>query len=130
MIINNITFNEGDEGIFGNIQIDAFGGGPVEIVYLETFSKDQFLLDGIQYIIDNQHEIYASTILSIGDYVKNIYKKDEFDNTELIKIYIFPDEEKCFGLMFRGPVDEEHGVGVKLKHLEVREIGSSEVAFI
>lgn len=47
-----------------------------------------------------------------------------------MKIYLFPDVENEFGFLFRWSGDTEHGIGVKLKDLSVKKIGSSEIAFI
>lgn len=47
-----------------------------------------------------------------------------------MKIYLFPHEHNEFGFIFSTDLDQEHGIGIKFKGLEVKKIGSDETAFL
>ncbi|GHM25710.1 hypothetical protein EBZU44_42540 [Enterobacter cloacae] len=48
----------------------------------------------------------------------------------LLKVYLSPDEDNEFGFMFSTNLDEDHGIGIKFKGLEVKKISSGETAFL
>lgn len=129
MNINKITPYSDDEGIAVDIILDSFGYNDIQVIYLESDDYDAKMKEDINFIISHQvkiHEIIESEIIA---YINRVYKNRVHDFL-LMKIYLFPDVENEFGFLFRWSGDTEHGIGVKLKDLSVKKIGSSEIAFI
>ncbi|MFM2482555.1 hypothetical protein [Celerinatantimonas sp. YJH-8] len=126
---NQFEFYEDDEGISVDINLDVFNSDKTPIVYLESSSYDDKMIEDINFIIDNKLKFFELSKKEICNYVKAMHDSKNI-NIKLIKVYIFPDIRHEFGFMFRWEDDIEHGIGVKFFGLEVKKIGSAEVAFL
>lgn len=83
----------------------------------------------IDFIIKNQKYFFEKVVTETQIYSKRIYGA-EANDLILLKVYLSPDEDNEFGFMFSTDLDQEHGVGIKFKGLEVKKIISSETAFL
>lgn len=122
-------FYQDDEGITTDLTLPAFGAQAVQCTALECDVADDNIRETIAFLIHQQHAIFDTAIIEAQNYAARIYSAALSDLT-LIKIYLLPQEEKSFGLLFSTQIDPEHGIGMKFKRYDLTEIGSAEAAFL
>lgn len=122
-------FYQDDEGITTDLTLPAFGAQAVQCTALECDVADDNIRETIAFLIHQQHAIFDTAIIEAQNYAARIYSTALSDLT-LIKIYLLPQEEKSFGLLFSTQIDPEHGIGMKFKRYDLTEIGSAEAAFL
>ena len=83
----------------------------------------------IEFLIKTQKYFSEKIGTETQAYSKRIYGADA-KNLILLKVYLSPDEDNEFGFMFSTNLDEDHGIGIKFKGLEVKKISSGETAFL
>ncbi|HAV2272466.1 TPA: hypothetical protein JHK39_002584 [Enterobacter cloacae] len=83
----------------------------------------------IDFLIKKQKYFSEKIETETQTYSKRIYGADAKDLI-LLKVYLSPDEDNEFWFMFSTNLDEDHGIGIKFKGLEVKKIGSGETAFL
>ncbi|MGQ5714684.1 hypothetical protein ACUIJ3_11200 [Enterobacter cloacae] len=124
-----LDFYEGDEGVSVDLVLSAFGPSLVQCINLESDSVDEKMKKDIDFLIKKQKDFSEKIATETQAYSKRIYGADAKDLI-LLKVYLSPDEDNEFGFMFSADLDQEHGIGIKFKGLEVKEIGSGETAFL
>lgn len=129
MGFQNPDFYADDEGITTDLTLPAFGAQTVQCTALECDMADDNIRETIAFLIHQQHAIFDTAIIAAQNYTARIYSAALSDLT-LIKIYLLPQEEKSFGLLFSTQTDPEHGIGMKFKGYDLTEIGSAETAFL
>lgn len=122
-------FYQDDEGITTDLTLPAFGAQAVQCTALECDVADDNIRETIAFLIHQQHAIFDKAIIEAQNYTARVYSAPPGDLT-LIKIYLLPQEEKSFGLLFSTEIDPEHGLGMKFKRYDLTEIGSAEAAFL
>lgn len=118
-----------DDGIAIDIILHAFGHQKIPVIYLESDECDKKMKIDINFIISHQVELHNIIEKEIASYTNKIYNKNSYKYT-LMKIYLFSDTENEYGFLFNWSGDTEHGIGVKIKDLSVKKIGSAEIAFL
>ncbi|MHA8115557.1 hypothetical protein ACX122_21145 [Kosakonia cowanii] len=126
---DEFDFYEDDEGITTVLTLPAFGAQEVQCTALEYDVVDENIRETIAFLIHQQHAIFDKAIIEAQNYTAQVYSAAPGDLT-LIKIYVLPQEEKSFGLLFSTEIDPEHGLGMKFKGYDLTEIGSAETAFL
>ncbi|CAI8851607.1 MULTISPECIES: hypothetical protein [Kosakonia] len=126
---DDLKFYEDDEGASVDLVLSAFGSDSVQCINLEADSADEKMKTDIDFLIENQNEFFQKITAETRVYCKRVYGSTA-ENIVLVKIYLSPDEEDDFGFMFSTNLDQEHGIGIKFKGLELKKIGSSETAFL
>ncbi|WP_107758943.1 hypothetical protein [Dickeya sp. Secpp 1600] len=126
---DDFEFYEDDEGVAVNVDLNVFNGVGVQVIYLESDSSDEKMVDDVNFIINNQEDFFKISEREISSYIASVYNRKDV-SFKLMKIYIFPDMENEFGFLFRWVGDAEHGIGIKFSGLSVKKIGSAEVAFL
>lgn len=124
-----LRFYEDDEGIVADLVLSAFGSESVQCINLEADSVDEKMKTDIHFLIENQNEFSQQITAQTRAYCKRVYGSTAED-VVLVKVYLSPDEKGDFGFMFSTNLDQEHGIGIKFKGLELKKIGSSETAFL
>ncbi|HAS0921787.1 hypothetical protein [Enterobacter cloacae] len=124
-----LDFYEGDEGVSVDLVLSAFGPSLIQCINREFDSVDEKMKKDIDFIIKNQKYFFEKVATETQIYSKRIYGA-EANDLILLKVYLSPDEDNEFGFMFSTDLDQEHGVGIKFKELEVKKIISSETAFL
>lgn len=122
-------FYRDDEGITTDLTLPAFGAQAVQCTALEFDVADDNIRAMIDFLIHQQHAIFDTAIIAAQNYTARIYSAALSDLT-LIKIYLLPQGEREFGLLFSTQIDPEHGIGMKFKGYDLTEIGSAETAFL
>ena len=125
----DLKFYKDDEGIAVDLILTAFSLDEVQCINLDSKLPDQKMIDDIAYLISHQDKLAHKIQEEVNKYCFTTYNKSLAD-LKLLKLYVFPDEEKEYGFMFSTTIDREHGVGVKLKCQYIEKIGSSETAFM
>ncbi|MGP3592775.1 hypothetical protein [Vagococcus sp. WN89Y] len=125
----DLEFYEDDEGVSVDLVLSAFGSEPVQCINLEADSADKKMKTDVDFLIEKQNDFFQKITAETRTYCKRVYGTD-VSNLALVKIYLSPDEEDDFGFMFSTDLDQEHGIGIKFKGLEMKKIGSSETAFL
>ncbi|QQK71260.1 hypothetical protein [Pectobacterium versatile] len=125
----SFDFYEDDEGVAVDLIFSAFNESEIQVIYLESESSDEKMVGDIDFIFKNQDDFFKLSVSEISSYVHSVYKSKDV-SFKLVKIYIFPDIDDEFGFIFRWSGDTEHGIGIKFSGLSVKEIGSSEIAFL
>ncbi|HDT4958966.1 TPA: hypothetical protein QHR58_004574 [Enterobacter kobei] len=118
-----------DEGVSVDLILSVLGPSPVQCINLESDSVDEKMKKDIDFLIKKQKDFFEKISTETQAYSKRIYGADVKDLI-LLKVYLSPDEDNEFGFMFSTNLDEEHGIGIKFKGLEVKKIGSGETAFL
>lgn len=126
---NEFDFYEDDEGITTDLTLPAFGAQEVQCTALECDVVDENIRETIAFLIHQQYAVFDKAIIEAQSYTARVYSTPPGDLT-LIKIYLLPQEEKSFGLLFSAEIDPEHGLGMKFKGYDLTEIGSAETAFL
>lgn len=124
-----LGFYEGDEGVSVDLALSIFGPSLVQCINLESDSVDEKMKKDIDFLIKKQKDFFEKIATEIQGYSKRVYGADANDLI-LLKVYLSPDEDNEFGFMFSTDLDQEHGIGIKFKGLEVKKIGSGETAFL
>ncbi|WNN47250.1 hypothetical protein RIN58_12585 [Siccibacter colletis] len=122
-------FYEDDEGISTNVDFNSFKVKGIQVIYLESEFTDKKMIADINFIIKHQDVFFERTEEYFASYIKSHYNSED-TSFKLMKIYIFPDVHDEYGFIFRWEGDTEHGIGIRFSGLSVKEIGSSEVAFM
>lgn len=125
----DLEFYEDDEGASVDLVLPAFCSEPVQCINLEADPADEKMKNDIDFLIDNQNDFFRKITAEAQLYCKRLYGTGATDLV-LVKIYLSPDNEDDFGFMFSTDADQEHGIGIKFKGLELKKIGSSETAFL
>ncbi|MBY6292143.1 hypothetical protein K5X92_14200 [Enterobacter bugandensis] len=125
----DMGFYENDEGISVDFVLSAFGPSLVQCINLESYSVDEKMKKDIDFLIKKQKCFFEKIATETQAYSKRIYGADA-KYLILLKVYLSPDEDNEFGFMFSTDLDQEHGIGIKFKGLEVKKIGSDETAFL
>lgn len=125
----DMKFYEDDEGISVDFVLSAFGPFLVKYINLESDSVDEKMKKDIDFLIKKQKYFSEKIETETQTYSKRIYGADAKDLI-LLKVYLSPDEDNEFWFMFSTNLDEDHGIGIKFKGLEVKKIGSGETAFL
>ncbi|TXU07701.1 hypothetical protein D4N07_03770 [Enterobacter hormaechei] len=125
----DMEFYEDDEGISVDLELSVFGPFLVQCINLESDSVDEKMKKDIDFLIKKQKYFFEKIATEIPAYSMRIYGADAKDLI-LLKVYLSPDEDNEFGFMFSTDLDQDHGIGIKFKGLEVKEIGSGETAFL
>lgn len=129
MGFDEFDFYEDDEGITTDLTLPAFGAQEVQCTALECDVVDENIRETIAFLIHQQHAIFDKAVIEAQNYTARVYSAAPGDLT-LIKIYVLPQEEKSFGLLFSTEIDPEHGIGMKFNGYDLTEIGSAETAFL
>lgn len=129
MSAQKLDFYADDEGITTDLTLPAFGAKTVQCTALEYDVADGNIRETIAFLIHQQYVIFEKAIIAAQNYTLRIYSTALSDLT-LIRIYLLPPEERCFGLLFSTEIDPEHGIGMKFKECDLTEIGSGETAFL
>ena len=124
-----LDFYEDDEGVSVDLVLSVFGPSLVQCINLESDSVDEKMKKDIDFLIKKQKDFFEKIATETQAYSKRIYGADAKELI-LLKVYLSPDEDNEFGFMFSTNLDEEHGIGIKFKGLEVKKIGSGETAFL
>ncbi|MBN4793225.1 hypothetical protein H3298_22655 [Enterobacter cloacae] len=90
---------------------------------------DEKMKKDIDFLIKKQKDFFEKIATETQVYSKRIYGVEAKDLI-LLKVYLSPDEDNEFGFMFSTDLDQEHGIGIKFKGLEVKKIGSGETVFL
>lgn len=124
-----LDFYVDDEGVSVDLILSVFGPSLVQCINLEFDSADEKMKkrDRISYQIQKYFSEKIAT--ETQAYSKRIYGADA-KNLILLKVYLSPDEDNEFGFMFSTNLDEDHGIGIKFKGLEVKKISSGETEFL
>ncbi|HFK6082002.1 TPA: hypothetical protein ACG0NP_003083 [Enterobacter cloacae] len=125
----DMEFYEDDEGISVDFVLSVFGPFLVQCIKLESDSVDEKMKKDIDFLIKKQKDFFEKIATETQVYSKRIYGVEAKDLI-LLKVYLSPDEDNEFGFMFSTDLDQEHGIGIKFKGLEVKKIGSGETAFL
>ncbi|MEP8941147.1 hypothetical protein ABKU80_23230 [Enterobacter mori] len=125
----NMEFYEDDEGISVDLVLSVFGHFLVQCVNLASDSVDEKMKKEIDFLIKKQKDFFEKIATETQVYSKRVYDTDT-KVLILMKVYLSPDEDNQFGFMFSTDLDHEHGIGIKFKGLEVKNIGSAETAFL
>jgi len=129
MGFQNPDFYADDEGITTDLTLPAFGAQAVQCTALECNVADENIRETLAFLIHQQHAIFAKAIIEAQNYTARIYSA-ALSDLRLIKIYLLPQEQRCFGLLFSTKIDPEHGIGMKFKGCDLTKIGSAETAFL
>lgn len=129
MSVQKLDFYADDEGITTDLTLPAFGAQAVQCTALECDVVDENIRETIAFLIHQQYAVFDKAIIEAQSYTARVYSAPPGDLT-LIKIYLLPQEEKSFGLLFSAEIDPEHGLGMKFKGYDLTEIGSAETAFL
>lgn len=124
-----LVFYVDDEGVSVDLILTVFGPSLVQCINPESDSVDEKMKKDIDFLIKKQIFFSEKIATETQAYSKRIYGTDAKDLI-LLKVYLSPDEDNEFGFMFSTDLDEEHGIGIKFKGLEVKKIGSGETAFL
>ena len=124
-----LEFYEDDEGVSVDLVLSVFGPSLVQCINLESDSVDEKMKKDIDFIIKKKKDFFDKIATETQAYSKRIYGAD-VKHLILLKVYLSSDEDNEFGFMFSTNLDEEHGIGIKFKGLEVKKIGSGETAFL
>lgn len=125
----DLKFYEDDEGTSVDLVLSAFGGESVQCINLEADTADEKMKTDIEFLIEKQNEFCQKITAETRAYCKRVYGSAAEDIV-LVKVYLSPDEKGDFGFMFSTGLDQEHGIGIKFKGLELKKIGSRETAFL
>ncbi|MCF8582595.1 hypothetical protein L2X67_22775 [Enterobacter ludwigii] len=125
----DLRFYEDDEGVSVDLVLSVFTPSFVQCINLESDSVDEKMKKDIDFLIKKQKYFFEKIATEALVYSKRVYGSDANDLL-LLKVYLSPDEDNEFGFMFSTDLDQEHGIGVKFKGLEVKKIGSGEIAFL
>ncbi|MDV5553363.1 hypothetical protein QM162_14330 [Enterobacter hormaechei] len=124
-----LDFYVDDEGVSVDLILSVFGPSLVQCINLEFDSADEKMKKEIEFLIKIQKYFSEKIATETQAYSKRIYGADA-KNLILLKVYLSPDEDNEFGFMFSTNLDEDHGIGIKFKGLEVKKISSGETAFL
>ena len=124
-----LDFYEDDEGVSIDLALSVFGPSFIQCINLDSDSVDEKMKKDIDFLIKKQKDFFEKIATETQAYSKRVYGADAKDLI-LMKVYLSPDEENKFGLMFSTDLDQEHGIGIKFKGLDVKKIGSGETAFL
>lgn len=124
-----LDFYVDDEGVSVDLVLSVFGPFLVQCINLASDSVDEKMKKDIDFLIKKQKDFFEKIATETQVYSKRIYGADAKDLI-LLKVYLSPDEDNEFGFMFSTDLDQEHGIGIKFKGLEVKKIGSGETAFL
>lgn len=124
-----LDFYDDDEGASVDLVLPVFDSESVKFINLETNVADEKMKTDIDFIIARQSDFFQKITAEAQTYSKQVYGSVVKDLV-LVKIYLSPDDEDDFGFMFSTDLDPEHGIGIKFKGLELKKIGSSEIAFL
>ncbi|EMG7850828.1 hypothetical protein [Enterobacter hormaechei] len=124
-----LVFYVDDEGVSVDLILTVFGSSLIQCINLESDSVDEKMKKDIDFLIKKQTDFFEKIATETQAYGKRICGADA-KNLILLKVYLFPDEDNEFGFMFSTNLDEEHGIGIKFKGLEVKKISSGEKAFL
>lgn len=129
MRVQDLDFYPDDEGITTELTLPVFNVQAVQCTALECDVADENIRATIAFLIHQQQAIFEKAIHEAQNYTARIYSMPP-GNLALIKIYLLPQEERLFGLLFSTEIDPEHGIGMKFKGCDLTEIGSAETAFL
>lgn len=118
-----------DDGIAVDLVLSCFASQKIPVVYLESDKCDEKMKRDIGFILFHQIDLFQVIDKEIVLYIDSVYQK-KLDKFTLLKIYLFPDIEDEYGFLFDWSGDIEHGIGIKIKNLKVKDIGSGEIAFL
>ncbi len=124
-----LDFYEDDEGFSVDLVLSVFGPSFVQCINLESDSVDEKMKKDIHFLIKKQKDFFEKIATETQEYSKRVYGADAKDLI-LMKVYLSPDEENKFGFMFSTDLDQEHGIGINFKGLDMKKIGSGEIAFL
>lgn len=124
-----LDFYEDDEGVSVDLVLSVFSPSLVQCINLESDSVEEKIKKDIDFLIKKQKYFSEKIETETQTYSKRIYGADAKDLI-LLKVYLSPDEDNEFWFMFSTNLDEDHGIGIKFKGLEVKKIGSGETAFL
>lgn len=129
---DELSLYQDDEGITTDLTLSDLGTKEIPCAYLDEDTCDDVFFESVQFIIKNEKGILNATKKSCKKYVEKFYSEvAEFDYSQVepMHAYVYPDESKVFGFLFRWEKDIEHGIGIKFRELQVVNIGSAEVSF-
>lgn len=118
-----------DDGIAVDLVLSCFASQKIPVVYLESDKCDEKMKRDIGFILSHQIDLFQIIDKEIVLYIDSVYQK-KLDKFTLLKIYLFSDIEDEYGFLFDWSGDIEHGIGIKIKNLKVKDIGSGEIAFL
>lgn len=118
-----------DDGIAVDLVLSCFVSQKIPVVYLESDKCDEKMKRDIGFILSHQIDFFQVIGKEIVLYIDSVYQK-KLDKLTLLKIYLFSDIEDEYGFLFDWSGDIEHGIGIKIKNLKVKDIGSGEIAFL
>lgn len=124
-----LDFYEDDEGVSVDLVLSVFGPSFVQCINLESDSVDEKMKKDIDFLIKKQKDFFEKIATETQAYSKRVYGTDAKDLI-LMKVYFSPDEDNKFGFIFSTNLDQEHGIGINFKGLDVKKIGSGETAFL
>jgi len=124
-----LDFYEDDEGFSVDLVLSVFGPSFVQCINLESDSVDEKMKKDIHFLIKKQKDFFEKIATETQEYSKRVYGADAKDLI-LMKVYLSPDEENKFGFMFSTDLDQEHRIGINFKGLDMKKIGSGEIAFL
>ncbi|WP_312175217.1 hypothetical protein [Pseudescherichia sp.] len=124
-----LDFYEDDEGVSIDLALSVFGPSFIQCINLDSDSVDEKMKKDIDFLIKKQKGFFEKIATETQVYSKRVYGAAA-KNLILMKVYVSPDEENEFGFMFSTDLDQEHGIGIKFKGLDVKKIGSGETAFL
>ncbi|ADU72146.1 hypothetical protein [Pantoea sp. At-9b] len=125
----NLKFYEDDECMATDLVLPALSTDPVQCINTESAAVDEKMKNDIDFIIEKQTAFAVKIEQEAEKYCIRVYGLKATDLT-LVKVYLSPDEVNEYGFMCSTSLDNEHGVGMKFRGLDMKKIGSSETVFL